>query len=144
MIAHVRNVFGPTPLSRRKALWGMALVAPNVLGLMFFFGIPVLMAFATSLEQWNALKPPKFVGLANFERLVQDSSFQQALTNTFKLIGLTVPAEVLLALGVATLLNQPLLGRNLLRNFRPWMPELRSCFHTTHSGTWCPCRRRLS
>jgi multiple sugar transport system permease protein len=115
MIAHVRNVLGPTPLSRRKALWGMALVAPNVLGLMFFFGIPVLMAFSTSLEQWNALKPPKFIGLANFERLVQDSSFQQALTNTFKLIGLTVPAEVLLALGVATLLNQPLVGRNLLR-----------------------------
>ncbi len=106
---------GSTPLSRRKALWGMALVAPNVLGLFFFFGIPVLMAFSTSLQEWNAIKPPRFVGLDNFHRLLTDAKFEQALTNTLKLIGLSVPAEIILALTVAVLLNQPLRGRNMLR-----------------------------
>lgn len=108
-------LLGPTPLSRRKALWGMALVAPNVLGLFFFFGIPVLMAFWTSFQSWNGIKPPKFVYFDNFHRLLTDDKFHQALTNTFKLIGLTVPLELVLALGVAVLLNQPLRGRGVLR-----------------------------
>ena len=115
LLARPLSWLGPTPLSRRKALWGLALIAPNTLGLFFFFGIPVLMAFSTSLQEWNAIKPARFVGLDNFERLVQDEKFAQALTNTLKLIGLAVPLEVGLALGVAVLLNLPLRGRNLLR-----------------------------
>lgn len=115
LLARPVSWLGPTPLSRRKALWGLALIAPNTLGLFFFFGIPVLMAFSTSLQEWNAIKPARFVGLDNFERLVQDEKFAQALTNTLKLIGLAVPLEVGLALGVAVLLNFPLRGRNLLR-----------------------------
>jgi multiple sugar transport system permease protein len=111
----VLRFLGPTPLSRRKAFWGMALVAPNVLGLFFFFGVPVLMAFWTSFQQWNGIKPAKFVGLNNFTDLVQDDSFHTAFANTLKLIGLTVPAEIILALLVAVLLNQPLRGRNWLR-----------------------------
>ncbi len=85
------NWLGPTPLTRRKALWGMALVAPNVLGLMFFFGIPVLMAFFTSFQKWNALRPPQFIGIDNFTRLVDDPAFRQAFLNTLKLLALIVP-----------------------------------------------------
>ncbi len=115
MTATLLRFLGPTPHSRRRALWGLALIAPNTLGLFFFFGIPVLMAFTTSLNEWNGIKPMVFVGTANFERLVQDDKFHQALTNTLKLIGLTVPLEVILALTVAVLLNQPLRGRAILR-----------------------------
>lgn len=109
------NLLGPTPFSRRKALWGMALVAPNVFGLFFFFGIPVLLAFWTSLQEWNGIKPPRYIAFDNFDRLLTDDKFEQALSNTLKLVGLTVPLEILLALGVAVLLNQPLRGRGLLR-----------------------------
>jgi multiple sugar transport system permease protein len=109
------TLLGPTPLSRRKALWGLALIAPNTLGLLFFFGLPVLMAFWTALQKWNGIKPPQFVGIDNFQHLLNDPKFEQALTNTFKLIGLTVPLEMVLALGVAILLNQPLRGRSILR-----------------------------
>ncbi|MCZ2098685.1 MAG: sugar ABC transporter permease [Anaerolineae bacterium] len=106
---------GPTPLTRRKALWGMALIAPNVLGLMFFFGIPVLMAFFTSFQEWNALRPPQFIGIDNFTRLADDPAFRQAFLNTLKLLALIVPVEVVLALAVAAMLNQPLRGRGLYR-----------------------------
>ncbi len=109
------KILGPTPLSRRKALWGLALVAPNTLGLFFFFGIPVLLAFWTSFQNWNGIKPPQFIGFDNFQRLTEDPKFSQALTNTFRLIALTVPIEMVLALGVAVLLNQPLRARGLLR-----------------------------
>ena len=51
-----------------QGLWGWPR-APNVLGLMFFFGIPVLMAFGTSFNEWNGIKPPRFIGVDNFERM---------------------------------------------------------------------------
>ena len=88
----------------------MALVAPNVLGLMFFFGLPVLMAFFTSFQQWNALTPPQFIGFDNFTRLADDPAFRQAFGNTLKLLALIIPGEVILALAVAVMLNQPLRG----------------------------------
>src|SRR5690349_12271524 len=97
------NVLGQTPLERRRALWGIALVTPNVLGLLFFFGIPVLMAFFTSFHEWNLLKPARFVGLDNFVRLLGDPSFWQALGNSFKLLLMTAIPGVLLALGAALL-----------------------------------------
>jgi len=109
------NLFGHTPLARRRALWGIALILPNTLGLFFFFGIPVAASFLTSLQEWNALKPPRFIGLDNFQRLVGDGAFWQALGNTLKLMVFSVPVGVALALAVAVLVNQRLAGRNLFR-----------------------------
>lgn len=129
------NLFGKTPLTRRRAYWGMALVAPNVLGLLFFFGIPVLMAFATSLQEWNAIRPPVHIGLANFERLINDREFWQALTNTFKLLVLVVPVGVSLALGVAVLLNQKLHGRGIFRTIY-FLPVVTSTVAASIVWTW--------
>jgi multiple sugar transport system permease protein len=129
------NFFGRTPLSRRKAFWGMALVAPNVLGLLFFFGLPVLMAFSTSLQEWNGIKPAHYVGLDNFRTMVHDEYFRKALLNTFKLILLTVPAGTLLGLGVAVLLNQPLRGRGFFRTAY-FLPVVTSTVAASVVWTW--------
>jgi multiple sugar transport system permease protein len=129
------RIFGHTPLARRRAYWGMALVAPNVLGLMFFFGIPVLVAFATSLHEWNGIKPPVFVGLDNFGRLFSDPAFWQAMGNTLKLLLFTVPPELMLALGVATLLNQRIAGRNVLRTIY-FLPVVTSTVAASIVWTW--------
>ncbi|MBE2267983.1 MAG: sugar ABC transporter permease, partial [Anaerolinea sp.] len=129
------NLFGKTPLSRRRAYWGMALVAPNVLGLAFFFGIPVLMAFLTSLQEWNALQPPVDVGLRNFERLFQDPDFYQALVNTGKLLVLVVPVGVALALGAAMLLNQKLRARGWFRTIY-FLPVVTSAVAASIVWTW--------
>ncbi|WP_238626230.1 carbohydrate ABC transporter permease [Aggregatilinea lenta] len=135
MSSALLRFLGPTPLSRRKALWGIALVAPNTLGLFFFFGIPVLMAFSTSLQEWNAIKPATFIGLDNFTRLADDPTFWNALENTFKLLLMTVPAEIALALGVAILLNQPLAGRSFFRAAY-FLPVVTSTVAASVVWTW--------
>jgi len=135
MTTAIINLFGKTPLSRRRAYWGMALVAPNVLGLAFFFGIPVLMAFLTSLQEWNALQPPVDVGLRNFERLFQDPDFYQALVNTGKLLVLVVPVGVALALGAAMLLNQKLRARGWFRTIY-FLPVVTSAVAASIVWTW--------
>lgn len=127
--------FGSTPMARRRAFWGIALVAPNVLGLLFFFGIPVLSAFVTSLHDWNLLKPAVYIGLDNFTRLLTDPEFWQALGNSVKLLLLVVPAGVLLALGVALLLSQKLRGRAFLRTLY-FLPVVTSTVAASVVWTW--------
>lgn len=106
---------GQTPRARRRALWGLALILPNTLGLAIFYGIPVLLSFGVSFTEWNLLRPPEFIGLGNFATLLQDPFFWTSLGNSFKLLLIAVPIEIALALGVALILNQRLPGRNILR-----------------------------
>ncbi len=115
MIETILNFFGETPRIRRKAFWGIALILPNTLGLMIFFGIPVLISLATSAHEWNLIRPAEFIGLENFQELVNDDDFWLALGNTIKLLLYTVPVELVLALGVALLLNQRLRFLGLFR-----------------------------
>lgn len=131
----ILNFFGRTPLARRKALWGIVFILPNTLGLMFFFGLPVLSAFFTSLQKWNGLKPAEFIGLANFTRLATDPDFWKALTNTIKLALLSVPLGMTLALGIAILLNQRLPGRNLFRTIY-FLPVVTSTVAASVVWTW--------
>ena len=109
------NIFGHTPLARRKAFWGLALIAPNTIGLLVFFGIPVLIAFGLSFFQWNGIRAPEFVGLNNFARILRDPLFGRALGNTLTLVLLVVPLNMGLALGAAIPLNQRLPFRNVFR-----------------------------
>ena len=126
---------GSTPMARRRALWGLALVAPNIIGLMFFFGIPVLLAFATSLQEWNGLRDPVFIGLGNFERLVVDQNFWQSLRVTLTLMALAVPTGMTLALAAALLLNQQLRGRTIFRTIY-FLPVVTSTVAASAVWTW--------
>lgn len=69
--------------------------------------------------QW-ALEP---VGWENFRQAFQDADFKKALFNTFKYVGISVPITLILALLIATLLNQALIARGFFRlvNFLPYI-----------------------
>lgn len=130
-----KNILGKTPLSRRRALWGLALIAPNTLGLLFFFGIPVVLSFITAFHEWNGIKAPIFTGLTNFQTLFADARFWQALGTTLKLVLFTVPVGTLLSLGVAILLNQKLHGRNIFRTIY-FLPVVTSTVAASIVWTW--------
>lgn len=129
------QLLGKTPLARRRALWGLALVAPNVLGLFFFFGIPLLMTFATSLQEWNGIRPPTFVNLANFERLLGDDDFWRAVRITFTLALMIIPIEIALSLSVAVMLNERLRGRAIFRTIY-FLPVVTSAVAASVVWAW--------
>lgn len=129
------NIFGRTPLARRRALWGIALVAPNTIGLLVFFGIPVLVAFRTSLLEWNGIRAPIDVGLANFQRLFSDPLFWRSLGNTVKLLLMTIPPGILISLGIAVILNQRLRGRSIFRTIY-FLPVVTSTVAASIVWTW--------
>lgn len=69
--------------------------------------------------QW-ALDP---VGWDNFRQAFRDPDFSKALLNTLTYVGISVPVTLILALLIATLLNQAVFGRALFRlvNFLPYI-----------------------
>jgi len=104
-------------------LTGWAFVAPAmviILGLSIF---PAAWAFLLSLQKWNGFAPPKFVGGANYTRLMSDEEFWAAVSHTGLYVVLFVPASVLLGLFLAVALNRdiPLIGLYRTAIFVPFV-----------------------
>ena len=90
----------------RQDLTGWGFVGPAmiiILGLSIF---PAAWAFILSLQKWNGFAEPKFIGGANYTRLMTDAQFWEAVTHTAVYVALFVPASVLLGLFLAVALNR--------------------------------------
>jgi multiple sugar transport system permease protein len=91
-------------LRRRRAILGYMFLLPTLLGIFIFTAGPVFVSFGLSLFRWNIFKPPDFVELANYERLVGDVRIAISFGNTLKFTVLAVATQVsiglLLAMGV--------------------------------------------
>ncbi|MFZ5825189.1 MAG: carbohydrate ABC transporter permease [Bacillota bacterium] len=111
------------PVGSTKATWrrfwadsslAYVYLLPTLLVLGTFNIYPVIRAFIISLYDWR-LRTQEFIGFANYKELVADPLFWKAVKNTMIFVIGTVPIEIVLALGVALLLNRPLRGRALYR-----------------------------
>jgi multiple sugar transport system permease protein len=117
---------GRPATTRRRllpSLTGWAFVAPAmviILGLSIF---PAVWAFLLSLQKWNGFAPPKFVGVANYTKLLSDDEFWAAVTHNGGYLLLFVPASVLVGLFLAVALNRdiPLIGLYRTAIFVPFV-----------------------
>jgi cellobiose transport system permease protein len=94
-----------------------AYVAPFFV-LFFAFGLfPLVYTAYVSLHSVDLGAPDKqtWIGMANYTRLLHDQFFWNALRNTFTLGVLSTVPQLLMALGIAHLLNYRLRGRTLWR-----------------------------
>ena len=99
----------------RESAWAYLFLAPFFLGLLFFIVGPVVAAFAISFTSWDLLSPPQWIGLDNYRELADDRLFWIALKNTLYFTGVSVPVTLILALGLAGLMNRKLRGIEALR-----------------------------
>jgi multiple sugar transport system permease protein len=88
---------------------------PSLAGLLIFSVMPILASLALTLFDWNLLRPPRFVGLANFQLLLFDDAFWQALFHTLAFITGYLPLVVIAGLGLALALDRPVRGRTIFR-----------------------------
>jgi multiple sugar transport system permease protein len=100
---------------RRQIFEGYLFAAPFIAGFLVFIAFPMGWALVLNFQRYNLLAPPAFVGLENLQRLLADPKVGQSLWNTAYFAFVSVPLQLLLALGCAVLLNQPLRGRNFYR-----------------------------
>jgi multiple sugar transport system permease protein len=93
--------------------------APAIILLSVFLIIPFIMAFGLSFTNQrlipNVNVPTQFIGLTNYGRMLEDSSFVRALLNNLLFAVVVVPVQTSLSLGMALLVNQKLPGVNFFR-----------------------------
>ncbi|NJN84153.1 MAG: sugar ABC transporter permease [Caldilineaceae bacterium] len=100
----------------KRALWGYAFALPWILGLIIFWGGPILASFYFSFTDYAVIGAPKFIGLQNYVKaFTTDELFWSSFARTFTFAALYLPFAVGGALLLAILLNQKLLGTNVYR-----------------------------
>ena len=106
---------GARPLDLRRGVTGWSFLAPSLLHLLLFSVGPILFSLWLSFHEWNLVEPARpFVGLDNYVVLAGDAEFWRAVRNT-ALYVLFVPIGMIMALGLALLLNRGLPGQRVLR-----------------------------
>jgi multiple sugar transport system permease protein len=102
----------------RRRLWtGLAFTAPAIFGLLVFTMYPIGASFFYSFTRYSVMKPPHWVGPANYANLVHDELFWKSLWNTLYFAVLAVPLGIVVALALALLLNLKVRGLALYRTF---------------------------
>ena len=96
---------------------GRILVAPSVALLFLWMIVPLVMTVWFSLLHYNLLEPgsESFIGLTNYRYFLTDPAFFTALRNTLVLVGSVLGITVVLGILVALLMDQPFLGRSIVR-----------------------------
>lgn len=94
-----------SPMTRRSAVTGVLFILPWVAGFLAFYLYPALASLYYSFTDFRILEAPRWVGLGNYERMLNDPLFWKSLGNTLYLTVIGIPLAVMTALGIAMLLN---------------------------------------
>lgn len=97
-----------SPLMRREALAGYLFILPWIAGFLVFVLGPIVASFYFSLTDYQIVQSPTFIGLDNYDRLIHDDLFWQALKVTSVYVGIGTPLSLILSFATALLMNQRL------------------------------------
>jgi len=101
---------------RREAVAGYFFISPWLIGFVVFIAGPMLASFIISFTRWNIVSDPKWVGIANYERIfTADKDFFQALKVTFRYALIFLPTFTIVGLAMAMALNVKLKGVGVVR-----------------------------
>ncbi len=95
---------------------GYGFLAPWLIGFFVLTFGPAVTSFYLSMTDFGGFGQARWVGAANYARLLQDDPrFWTAMNVTFTFVVLAVPLKLLFALAVAVTLNKGLRGLTLFR-----------------------------
>ena len=90
---------------RRETRAALLFISPWIIGFLVFTAWPVIYTGYLSFTDYDVINNPTFVGFDNFKELLEDPKIALALKNTFIFAALSVPAQLLVSLALALLLN---------------------------------------
>jgi multiple sugar transport system permease protein len=110
-------------LRRRRFLWGLLFVSPWIIGTLGLVLYPMLLSLYYSFTSYDIVGSSHWVGLANYQELLHDPEFEQALGNTLYLVVVMVPLSLIASLGYALLLNLAVFGQRFFRTVL-YLPQM--------------------
>ena len=94
----------PMTLNRKHSLTGWAFLLPATILIAWMSFYPMIQAFIMSLQTGIGINL-EFGGFANYARILEDATFRQTLFNTVFYLVIQVPIMLILALILASMLN---------------------------------------
>lgn len=104
-----------TKRERNNLRAGLLFISPWIVGFLAFCAYPLASSLYFSLCDYSALSPAVFIGAQNYRDLAADAVFWTALSNTLFFAAFAIPLGLLVALGLAVLLNFDVRGRGIFR-----------------------------
>ncbi len=101
--------------ARREEVMFYLFILPWLLGLILFDAGPIIASFVVSLTDWTMLADPNWIGVSNYERMIDDTTFVKALRNSAYFGIGSVTLGLVTSFLLALLLNQPVRGIALFR-----------------------------
>jgi multiple sugar transport system permease protein len=114
-LQRLRSTKGGRP-RRRDNKAAFFFLLPWFLGLLLITAGPVAASFVLGFTDYNLIQPPEFNGLDNIRRMLSDERLHQAAGVTFRYVLVSVPLQLLAALGLAMLLDRGLRGLAFYRS----------------------------
>lgn len=91
----------------RRNLAGYTFMLPWLIGFFALTVGPILSSLYLSFTAYDAVQPPQWIGLENYQYMFQDDRrFWKALQVTFTFVIISVPAKLVFALAVAIILDK--------------------------------------
>ena len=101
-----------TKAQKNEAIWGLAFVAPTMIGLLVLNFYPIVYTIYQSLCQTGDFgRGNVFIGATNFINVLNDAEFWGSLLNTVKYAIIEVPFGIAIGLVMAVLLNRKIAFR---------------------------------
>lgn len=99
----------------RNAGWVLLFLAPSAVPLLLFTVIPMGASIWVSLQKWNLISAPTFVGLSNYRKLLSDPNTLDYFLHTLYYIVGYLPLVYVGGLALAVVLNKRMVGRTFFR-----------------------------
>lgn len=109
-----RRGLSPT---QHESLLGWLFISPAILGFLLWIAGPMLASIWLSTTKWDLIGAPRFVGAANFQKLLSDELFWTSLRVTLVYTVVHVPLMLILAFLIALLMNVNVRGITVFRTF---------------------------
>src|SRR5215472_1506425 len=112
--------------SRKEAFAAWLFIFPDCIGLLVFVAIPMVLALSLGFFSVDGFGGYKFVGLANYNRMLRDPLFMKSLGVTIVYVLCLVHGLYVSGLGLALLVQQriPLIGLWRSLFFMPYVVSL--------------------
>ncbi|MEL6149808.1 MAG: sugar ABC transporter permease [Chloroflexota bacterium] len=110
-------------------------VGPMIAGLVIFRFGPILASLAISFTEWRGTVAPRFIGLENYQELMESEIFWEVMVNTLQFAAGFVPATMLLGFTLAVLVNQQIKGVAFFRGMY-YLPAITSMIAVALVWNW--------
>lgn len=103
-------------LEYSDSVWGYAFIMPMLIGFLIITVLPVIMSFVYSMTDKNMMsRTTNFIAMDNFVKLFSDKTFRSTMWQTLEFTVLLIPSNMILTLGLASLLKDKFKGCGFFR-----------------------------